>query len=98
MKIYTHLNTYDLHTGAGVGLITTVTKDSVFYEGIRAETDASSEVLTAQLDIILPDGAEVDVAMHDDGLHSDLLGNDGVYGASIIAQTPGHYKAKAILT
>jgi hypothetical protein len=66
--------------------------------------------------VTLPDGQEVDVQMHDDGLHGDLVqvppiiipqkrkrdiltaaqeANDNVWGATMIAPSPGLYSAQA---
>jgi hypothetical protein len=50
------------------------------------------------MDVLTPDGKEIDVPMHDDGLHGDLLANDGVFGATVTATTAGTYVASAVLS
>lgn len=54
-------------------------------------------VYDAELEILFPDGhIEID-AMHDDGLHGDLLANDGVYGGSFVASELGPYSVQTVL-
>lgn len=38
-------------------------------------------VMSAEMDVTLPDGREVVVEMHDDGINGDLQADDGVYAA-----------------
>jgi hypothetical protein len=54
-------------------------------------------VFDAELEIMFPDGhIEID-AMHDDGLHNDLLANDGVFGGNFVATELGPYTVQTVL-
>jgi len=50
------------------------------------------------MDVSLPDGQEVEIQMHDDGLHFDGQPNDGIWGGQIDATEVGVYSVQAILT
>ena len=43
-----------------------------------------------------PSGRQVKVTMHDDGVHADMLANDGVFGGVVEALEPGQYTARAV--
>eukprot|EP01089_Gocevia_fonbrunei_P008063 TRINITY_DN196_c0_g1_i2.p1 TRINITY_DN196_c0_g1~~TRINITY_DN196_c0_g1_i2.p1 ORF type:complete len:377 (+),score=110.49 TRINITY_DN196_c0_g1_i2:54-1184(+) len=100
IKLYSHLSSYDLEQGNSVGVVVHM------YDAGSVDDDLSEEtptplmdtILTAELDIIKPDGTEVVVEMHDDGLHLDKLANDGIYGAQIPADEVGNYIARAIVS
>ena len=49
-------------------------ESSFLIQKIGARPEALKEVISsAEMDIIMPDGKEIDVEMHDDGLHGDLV-------------------------
>jgi len=54
--------------------------------------------LTAEMDVTFPDGKEYVLQMHDDGMHADLLANDGIYGAVLQAFESGQYTAQAVFS
>jgi hypothetical protein len=93
-RAHTHLNTYGLQVNSQVGLLTSITKDEKIVAGVRP-TVVKDVIQEAELDLVLPDGSEVDVPMHDDGLHGDLEANDGIWGATVTATEPGVYSAMA---
>lgn len=96
-----HLNTYQLQQGQNIGLVAMIVDnpkmkdhDKFSYETASIMTDV---IFDAYMEVTLPDGTEQDVQMLDDGLHSDGLANDGIYGGSLAAAETGVYKAQAFL-
>jgi len=100
VKVFSHLNSYDLQLGQEVGVVANL-YDSRFamnIDGRPAPLLFEQGTLTAVMDVTFPDGKEYVVKMHDDGLHSDLLANDGVYGAVLQAFEAGQYTAQAVFS
>jgi len=96
-KIYTRLNSYGLESGQQIGLVATITEDDDISLS-QTPNPVGGVILEADMQVELPDGSVVDVKMHDDGLHSDEGAHDGVYGATVVANEVGVYKAEAILS
>ena len=94
--MYTHLNSYNLRLDNQIGLVTTLTDDD---KSLPTESAHVSErlhsVIVAQMDVMTPDGTEMEVLMHDDGLHFDEAADDMIYGGTIEALAPGTYLASA---
>eukprot|EP01092_Planopodium_desertum_P014507 TRINITY_DN733_c0_g1_i1.p1 TRINITY_DN733_c0_g1~~TRINITY_DN733_c0_g1_i1.p1 ORF type:complete len:540 (-),score=198.37 TRINITY_DN733_c0_g1_i1:88-1707(-) len=59
--------------------------------------DLTGFQVTAQLDIIQPDGTEIYVPMNDGGLEGDLQANDGIYTAEITAPESGYYRTQILV-
>jgi len=91
-----YLSSYNLEVGNEVGLVASIT-DQEWELGSPLPTALLGVVAAADMDVFLPDGAEVNVQMHDDGLHADGAANDGVYGGLIPAPAAGQYLASAVL-
>jgi ADP-dependent glucokinase len=53
--------------------------------------------LTADMDIIMPDGEEKIITMHDDGLNGDFGVNDGVFAGSFKATQEGTYTTQVVM-
>eukprot|EP01117_Protostelium_nocturnum_P018008 TRINITY_DN742_c0_g1_i1.p1 TRINITY_DN742_c0_g1~~TRINITY_DN742_c0_g1_i1.p1 ORF type:complete len:682 (-),score=243.01 TRINITY_DN742_c0_g1_i1:71-2116(-) len=98
VEIYTHLSTYFTHTDSTIGLVATTTPETeadVNYLG----GSIGRQILSAVMDVTLPDGNTVAVPMMDDGMGMDLYAGDGVYvGTFSDAKEVGAYRAKAVLT
>jgi len=96
-KLHSHLQSYSLTLGEKIGILSSITEDSIIVPGVRP--NALKDVVDeAELEFITPDGQEVDVPMHDDGLHFDFEPNDGIYGASITATKVGVYQVSAYMS
>mmetsp|Transcript_7767 Transcript_7767/g.10728 ORF Transcript_7767/g.10728 Transcript_7767/m.10728 type:complete len:685 (-) Transcript_7767:61-2115(-) len=95
-RMYTHLNTYNLRIDNQIGLMTTLTDDETPspVNGARV-SERFHDVAVAEMDIVTPDGTELQVTMHDDGMHLDMAANDMIYGGTIDALAPGTYRASA---
>lgn len=91
---YTHLQNYNLLAGSTTGVIASVYDpnawDPVKDYGTKP-TALKQLVQSAILKVAMPDGAEKDIEMHDDGLHGDGAANDGTYGAQFTPATAGTY-------
>jgi len=48
------------------------------------------------MNVMFPDGRKITVPMHDDGLHTDVLADDGIYGGIFEALLPGQYVAQSV--
>jgi len=96
IKAWAHLMTYHLTTGDQVGLVARITTDSEIVEGVVPKA-VPEVVFQAYMEVLTPAGTQLSVPMHDDGLHSDELANDGIYGGSIAASEVGTYTATATL-
>jgi len=95
--MHSMLNSYSLVLGNPIGLVSRITHQSNVTRGV-APHPIKEVVVTANMDVVLPDGEEEVIPMHDDGLHFDGAANDGVYGATIPATEVGLYRAQAVLT
>jgi len=94
IKVATHLNTYDLQIGEEVGLVTRVFDVPAGVEDPIAElAPLQGVVISAEMDVIMPDGKEVIVQMNDNGVSGDLQADDGVYAAVLEATEAGTYVA-----
>lgn len=88
---YTHLSSHSLLVGNQVGLVTYA------YVGEKGEvlpTAVKNSVAQATAYVTTPAGAEVALAMYDDGLHADGLANDGVFGTLVDLDAAGNYIAR----
>eukprot|EP01119_Soliformovum_irregulare_P007176 TRINITY_DN1957_c0_g1_i1.p1 TRINITY_DN1957_c0_g1~~TRINITY_DN1957_c0_g1_i1.p1 ORF type:complete len:654 (-),score=206.29 TRINITY_DN1957_c0_g1_i1:114-2075(-) len=96
IKAWTHLMTYHLVAGDRVGLVSRITTDSQTSLGVIPS--ATPDVIyQAYMEVLTPQGVQITVPMHDDGLNADELANDGIYGGSIPATETGTYTATATL-
>jgi len=94
IQVTTHLNTYDLQVGQEVGLVARVFDVPEGVEDPIAElSPLQGVVISAEMDVIMPDGKEVIVKMNDAGIEGDLQANDGVYVAVMEATEVGTYVA-----
>jgi len=83
------LNNYDLLVGNSIGL-----RANLLHPLVSNTSQLVVDI--ADMFVQMPDGAEVDVPMYDDGKHDDAEANDGIYGAAIQATEPGLYNLKAV--
>jgi pimeloyl-ACP methyl ester carboxylesterase len=94
LELFSHLNQYELEVGQEVGLVANL------FEGATTEGVRPAALLTAAVQPMMvlsfPSGRQVQVAMHDDGLHADMLAGDGVFGGVVEALEPGQYSARAV--
>lgn len=95
VKAFSHLSSYSLKLNDDIGLITSTTEETLI-QGVRP-TALRDTIADAMMEVILPDGNEIDVQMHDDGLHNDLEASDGIYGALLKANETGIYRATAFV-
>ncbi|EGD76312.1 hypothetical protein PTSG_01015 [Salpingoeca rosetta] len=65
-------------------------------KGLRP-TALGDAVSAAKLEVFFPNGTRVEEQMHDDGLHNDLLANDGVFGGSFVPDVCGSYLVQTVL-
>jgi len=65
------------------------------FNGVEFPANLGSTIQLAEMEIMLPDGEEEVVAMHDDGKYGDLVPNDGIYTATLPATLPGQYRARS---
>jgi len=95
-KLVSHLNSYRLEQGQQVGVVVQINHNELSDEATFIP--AQDAIITeAVLDVILPNGEETQITMHDDGLHADGLANDGVYAATLQASSSGDYLARAVV-
>jgi len=98
IQIATHLNTYDLQVGQEVGLVARVLNVPEGVEDPIAElAPMQGVVISAEMDMILPNGREFTVQMKDDGVGADLAADDGVYTAVLEATQVGTYVATCLI-
>jgi len=104
LTMVAHLNSYNMQVGQQIGLVAMILEDNDATAPIRDLTPAARRaraaqgfIISATMDIVLPDGTEEEVDMHDDGLHADFEANDGIYGAIVTATEVGTYDVQAIL-
>lgn len=89
--IASHMQSYLLKTGQDIGLVARA-------KSLSAELDVQMSVVKAIMEVTLPDGTTLDVAMHDNGVDGgDLVAGDGEFSASIRASVPGDYILESIL-
>jgi len=93
MAMHTTLNTYAHVTGNKIGLITKL----VDVKGKSRVQIKSGLNVEAEMQVILPNGDIINKPMLDDGLHSDMAGDDGIYGSLITASIPGFYSFSATI-
>jgi hypothetical protein len=104
LKVQTHLTTYSLQVGEEIGVVASLyeasqDKAAVPPAGFSAKPITIADLpnpsgmnsILADMDVIMPDGEEVLIIMHDDGLRGDLKANDGQYVASLKAKQSGTY-------
>jgi len=95
LELFSHLNQYELEVGQEVGLIANLFDRAAFVEGVRPAAVLTASVAPTMV-VNYPSGRQVKVTMHDDGVHADLLANDGVFGGVVEALEPGQYTARAV--
>lgn len=86
-RLYSHLTTYNLLVGQEIGLTTRLTGES----GTEA---LPGSISSATMRLTMADGRELTLPLSDDGLNQDGAANDGVWGATFTADTPGHVTAQ----
>ncbi|KAL6063394.1 Conditioned medium factor [Balamuthia mandrillaris] len=106
-KVMVQLNTYNLRRNQQVGLLAKLYDETLPSSLVAANGSALIDsdnplplvnaVTEADMEVRLPDGTRVTMRMHDDGIHSDLLRNDGVYGATLDAFEDGEYVAETYI-
>eukprot|EP00003_Mantamonas_plastica_P015177 TRINITY_DN2587_c0_g1_i2.p2 TRINITY_DN2587_c0_g1~~TRINITY_DN2587_c0_g1_i2.p2 ORF type:complete len:279 (-),score=77.13 TRINITY_DN2587_c0_g1_i2:61-897(-) len=98
-SVHSQLQTYALVQGQTVGVNTRAYDNTVFHGDVRVGVPEAlkDSVTSAELDVEMPDGTEIDIPMHDDGEHGDLLGNDGVWGAQVTATEVGQYVLRTVV-
>ncbi|MCA9968786.1 MAG: hypothetical protein KC425_01150, partial [Anaerolineales bacterium] len=95
VQIYTHLTTHALLVGREIGLVT-----YAFDETDAAESGAPAALAAAQeatLRLQLPNGAQRETRMFDDGRHADGAAGDGVFGATFVPELAGSYRAQVLV-
>lgn len=97
LKAWAHLSTYETSLGKQIGLVAKITDQQDWIRGEEVPSTLKDVIVSADMDLFLPDGQNIDVPMHDDGLHYDGLANDGIYGAVVTATEVGPYLATAVL-
>ncbi len=90
-RLYSHLTTYNLLVGQEIGLTTRLTGES----GTEA---LPGSISSATMRLTMADGRELTLPLSDDGQHQDGAANDGVWGATFTADTPGHVTAQITAT
>lgn len=90
LKLYSHLNTYNLHTNKEVGVIIKI-NDEILNKTVK------NTIQSAILDVTSPNNTKFEVEFLDDGLHQDGLANDGIYGALFIPDVIGEYTTTAVV-
>jgi len=99
VKLYGRLATYDMQVDQEVGLVATLFSQEANPEWRSVPpTAAPIAVSDAAMEITLPSGKEIQIPMHDDGLHGDGEANDGTFGATFKAPVAGTYRAQAFLS
>lgn len=99
LSIYSHLSTYNLEVGQTIGVVSMILDSSSQGNFSRYGYANRRDVIAeAVMEVILPDGTEEDVQMHDDGLHQDEAANDGIYGGILTVTEPGLYKIEPFLS
>ena len=91
LRVHTSINTYQLETGSKIGLHARVTEDEDYILGLTSPKPLANVVDDAVMEVLFPSGTEVDVEMHDDGMGIDLVANDGIFSAEIVASEAGEY-------
>jgi len=96
IEIETSVNTYLLKVGNDVGLYAQILKDGK--NAIQLLQDGENVVVShADMWVEAPNGNEIDVPMHDDGLYGDKIRGDHIYSATVPTLTPGTYRLSAVL-
>ena len=94
-RLYAHLADYNLAVGQRVGLIAYIYDDNAPAAG-NAPAPLQGVTRHMSTRVVQPDGAEVTVAMFDDGRHKDGRAGDGVFGGEFVARSTGLHKAQVI--
>lgn len=68
-----------------------------FVNAMHPDPLGNGIVLSADMDIVMPDGEEKVFTMHDDGMHGDFGVNDGVFAGSFKATQEGPYVAQVVM-
>jgi len=93
LEIRSHLQSYLLRVGEEIGVVATMQAKA----GSGYDTSLMG-VATGTLEVTLPDGTNIDLPMHDDGVNGgDLTANDMVFSAKMKATLPGVYILESIL-
>jgi hypothetical protein len=71
-RLYSQLSTYNLQTKKPIGIVSYITTDSIIKQN-EFPAVVKDAIQGASLEMIFPDGHEVDITMYDDGLHSDFV-------------------------
>jgi hypothetical protein len=104
-QIASTVSSYALYKGTQVGLQAYIF-DGVAHPFTSGQANlppikihgVGEAVTSAQMTIDSPDGDTWQVPMHDDGLHGDLLADDGIYGATFNANQPGLFGVQSRMT
>eukprot|EP01111_Echinosteliopsis_oligospora_P018029 TRINITY_DN805_c0_g1_i1.p1 TRINITY_DN805_c0_g1~~TRINITY_DN805_c0_g1_i1.p1 ORF type:complete len:670 (-),score=235.20 TRINITY_DN805_c0_g1_i1:43-2052(-) len=101
LQSYTYINTYQLHKGNKIGLVSMACNSTVSVAemkgGSRPEALRES-VKAAEMYVVFPDGKTAATKMHDDGLEGDEAADDGIYTALVTATEEGQYVLSASLS
>jgi len=96
VKLFSHLNRYELEVGQEVGLVANLhnAPGDAHLQGRPAALRLATASTT--MSVLFPDGRQISVPMHDDGVHADVAADDGIYGAVFEALAPGQYLAQSV--
>lgn len=87
-QLYTHLTTYTLLVGREIGLAARL------IDADSTDAPLTNTIASAVMRVKAADGREHHLTMFDDGAHQDGAAGDGIFGATLVADAPGHYTAQ----
>eukprot|EP01120_Amphizonella_sp_Union-15-10_P015639 TRINITY_DN807_c0_g7_i1.p1 TRINITY_DN807_c0_g7~~TRINITY_DN807_c0_g7_i1.p1 ORF type:complete len:675 (+),score=119.67 TRINITY_DN807_c0_g7_i1:96-2027(+) len=98
-QILSYLSTYQTIVNHPVGLMATLIDTASHpFDGESVPTqNLGTNIRKSELEIVFPDGHEVFVPMHDDGVDGDETSGDGIFTGTIIAPTVGLFRARSLL-
>lgn len=111
VRSHTQLINYDLQVGETIGFTAFLFegRSQKEKEGLRSKAvkptplrvqdsrDPMRSSIVADMDIVMPNGEEIVISMHDNGMTNDGQANDGVFGATLKATQPGVYVVQVVM-
>lgn len=107
LRVYSHLTTHELQLNKEIGVEAMLGESRTDRSGLAsfipkpirfADLPANPRnMLEVDMDVILPDGQEQVIHMHDNGSGNDVNANDGLYSATLKATEVGDYVVQVVL-
>jgi hypothetical protein len=107
VRVYSHLMSYKLQVNQEIGVQASLVESKLGKTAIpfvpapitldNVPNPSGLNSFMVDMDVIMPDGQEKIISMHDDGMHMDENARDGVWGATIKATEAGKYVVQVVM-